>query len=62
MSGPDVQMRQEVRTFSSRYLDQTLMYPGKWVLTHVKLPNMPWTLVSMEPYEEDNETGPRRPA
>ena len=41
-------VKTEIRTFGSRYLDQTLMYPGKWVLTWV-LVGATWVCVSMEP-------------
>lgn len=42
-------IKQEIRTLGSRYLDQTLMYPGKWVFTWIKTPHMPWVLASIEP-------------
>jgi hypothetical protein len=40
-------IRKEVRQLQSRYLDGTLMYPGKWLLTWIKSPFMPWVLVEM---------------
>jgi hypothetical protein len=41
-------VRQERRTLGSRYLNQTLMYPGVWVLTWIKPQGMPWILAAME--------------
>ena len=45
----------EIRQFGSRNLDQSPMYPGKWRLTWIKAPYMPWVLANMEPAGELNE-------
>lgn len=41
-------LKQEVRALASRHLDQSLMYPGKWVLTWLRV-GACWMLVGMEP-------------
>jgi hypothetical protein len=44
-------LKQEIRQFSSRYLDGTLMYPGKWLCTYVLAFGSVWIQVGMESVE-----------
>lgn len=41
-------IRHEIRELHSTYIDGTLMYPGKWMLTWIKVGVMPWQLAGME--------------
>lgn len=43
-------IKQEVQQLGSRYLDQTLMYPGKYIFTWMLVCSV-WHLVGMEPTE-----------
>jgi hypothetical protein len=43
-------LKQEVRTFSSRYVSGHLMYSGQYVLTWARITGTGvWTLVAMAP-------------
>lgn len=44
-------VNQEMRRLSSRYLNGVLMYDGLQLFTWVKMPNMPWALVSIAPHQ-----------
>ena len=50
-----MQVHQTLTTLASKDIDGILMYPGKWVLTWIKLKHMPWQLASIEPYVEEEE-------
>ena len=45
-----MKIRQEIHTYSSRYLDQSLMYPGKWVETYAEICEGVWFLIGREPH------------
>lgn len=48
-----MQVKQEIRTFASKDIDGFLLFPGKWIITWVQAPFMPWILVAMEQFEGD---------
>lgn len=43
--------KQEIRTFSSKYPDGTLMFPGRWRCTFVLIAGSVWYMIGMEPFE-----------
>jgi hypothetical protein len=45
----EMEIWQEVRMISSTDIDGNLLYPGKWILTWVKMPFMPWVLFDLKP-------------
>jgi hypothetical protein len=46
-----IQVKQELRRWSSRYLNGVPIYPGTYVLTWVPTAGG-WYLASMDPYDE----------
>lgn len=44
-------LKQEVRTYSSKYLDGTLMYPGKWLCTYALFWNSVWVMIDQQSME-----------
>lgn len=46
------QIKQEVREFPcSRYRNGALMYPGRYLITWIKAPFMPWLVADMRRVE-----------
>lgn len=41
-------IKREIKRFSSKTRHGEPMYPGDWLLTWMKAPGMPWTLVSVQ--------------
>lgn len=44
-------IKQEIRTLASRHLDHTLMYPGKYLFTWMRVGAV-WHLVGMDEVEQ----------
>lgn len=42
-------IKQEIATYSSKHLDGSLMYPGKYLCTYALLWNSVWVLIGREP-------------
>lgn len=48
-------IKHEVRRLASQNPDRSLMYPGLWALSWIKVPGMPWVLAGMAPHEATAE-------
>jgi hypothetical protein len=42
-------IRKEIREFESRDRAGRLLYPGRWIVTWIKTPHLPWMCAGMEP-------------
>lgn len=44
-----LQLKQKVETYSSKRLDGSLMYPGRWLCTYALLWQSVWVLIDRKP-------------
>jgi hypothetical protein len=42
-------IRKEIREFESRDRAGRLLYPGRWIVTWIKTPHLPWMCAGMAP-------------